>query len=160
MAYPPGTTVWVAGQRLDAADLNNWMQNLPWGRVGHASITSNSSAFTTVADVSGLSVAFTALADRYYVASFSGIISSTVSLDRIDVQITDSANTVLKESINFIPGNSAPMTCHFATAPLEPGAGSVTYKIRAERVSGTGSCIIVGAATNPAVITVMDVGPA
>lgn len=159
MIYPPGPTLWVSGQRLDAADLNDWMQNLPWGYVGHASITSSSSNFTTIADVSGLSVAFTALANRLYVVTFSGTVQSSVSGDRIDVQITDGTPTTFREAIHFIPGNNAPVFTHFCTAPLEPGAGSITYKIRAERASGSGNCTINAGSTNPATIQVHDVGP-
>jgi hypothetical protein len=158
MAYPPGPTLWVAGQRLDAADLNDWMQNLPWGYVGHASITSNSSAFTTIADVSGLTVTFTALADRLYVVYFTGAVMST-AVDRIDLQITNGSNTVQRETFTDTVANT-PVGMDFATDPLEPGAGSITYKIRAERAAGSGTCTVQAAATNRATITVMDVGPA
>jgi hypothetical protein len=159
MAYPPGTTVWVAGQRLDAADLNDWMQNLPWGYVDEARRTSDVGTFTTEQDMTGLTVTFTAPADRRYRIDAEAQFASSVGTDLIRMEICNGADVELRGG-NVVPGaaNSAVMLSLSHTDA--PSAGSVTYKIRAARASGTGNVTLVATTDRYSMIRVVDVGPA
>lgn len=126
------------------------------GRVGYAEITA-AQTFTTLADVTGLSVTFTAAASRYYKISVHGLLRSSVANDVAQLVIANAANTTL---------NVGQVVCANTTfavgAPVsfvaQPAAGSVTYKVRCVRSSGTGTVTLDAAATYPAFILVEDIG--
>ena len=127
------------------------------GTIGYAQIIANKTGITTVDDVAGLSVTWTALAGRRYRVSAQCKANSSVLGDAIKVAITDSSNTEISHSeiINqsTIAGQS--MNC---SAVIVPGAGSKTYKIRVQRSGGSGTVLLNAGATFPAYILVEDIG--
>lgn len=126
------------------------------GIVASASKTTTQT-FTTLADVTGLSVTFTAAANRHYRISVHGLLRSSVSGDIAQLLIADGSNNTL--SIGQVDCSS---TSFAFTAScfhvLTPSAGSVTYKARCVRSSGTGTVTLDSAATYPSYIVVEDLG--
>lgn len=146
---------WTAGDVLTAADMNLYARG--GQEMGYAAITANSAAFTAFADVSGLSVTWTAISTRVYELEFIGNVSSTVTADAIQIQITDSANTPINSSIatNLLTTQIQHL---YVKARLTGVSGSVTYKIRAARNTGTGTTVIEATTQRPSALWVRDVG--
>jgi hypothetical protein len=133
--------------------------NQAWGEVAYAEITSNSASFTAIADVSGLSAAFTAIAGRKYRTTFNGDVASTVAGDVILITVADAANAGKARATGRLGATSVSETFHTEVREATL-SGATTRKIRAERVSGSGTCTIQAGATFPAFVLVEDIGPA
>jgi len=134
----------------------NW--NTAWGSVGYATNTSLLQSFTTVVDITGLTVTFTGVAGRLYRVDGWSLMQSNVHNDAVNLMIKNSAGTVLQQSIFHLPSFSA---AYMASASIVTTAtGSTTFKISAQRQLGTGTIVANGAATYPASIVVTDIGPA
>lgn len=134
----------------------NWQA--PWGVMGYAEITANLAAVTTIADASGLSITFTAAANRRYRISAHVGFTTTVANDVAGIHIADGSNVTLQLWRVHMPNTAT----YFAGSPAvveSPAAGSVTYKVRCERIVGTGSVVPSAATTSPALILVEDIGP-
>lgn len=127
------------------------------GYVTQATKTGVQSGVTTVTDVTGLSISFTAEASRRYRISLTGMVASNTSNDSVQLQITNASNTVLNFGIFPCPSNG-----YSVSAAVEyfvvPGAGSVTYKARILRNTGSGSVIFDSGTTYPAYLTAQDIG--
>jgi hypothetical protein len=131
----------------------------PGGVVGYAEVTANQTLITTLTDLTSLTVTFTALANRRYRITGKALFLSSVASDVVNFWIADGS------SVNQnVTGWSSPSTSFGVGALVQaiesPSAGSVTYKLRAERASGTGNVTMAAAATYPAFILVEDIGPA
>jgi hypothetical protein len=146
-------TTFTSGQILTAAQMNN----LPWGIAGSVARTTSVSALTSsVADITGVSVTFTAVSTRVYKFTFA-ITGQKISTDGwTAIQLTDSANTQYIEIDQFAPAGSY-WNC--SGACFKTGlTGSVTVKLRGLCQSNT-SNITVGA-TAPIILIVEDIGAA
>jgi hypothetical protein len=132
--------------------------NLPWGLVGSANLTSNSSSFTTQTDISGLSVTFTSVSGRKYRVSTNVNLQSTVATDDVRGYL-------------FVDGvSTATMVAHLSLADrayrvqdhtIVSGTGSsMTVKIRGQRQAGSGTCTCSNNSSNSSWLIVEDVGPA
>lgn len=149
----PKSGSWATSDFIGAADLNKDAG----GWVGFESRTTDLS-FTTITDVTGLSVTFTAVANRRYKISVVGLIISSVANDVAQLIIADGSNTTL--AVSQVVCASTSYSVQAGTFLLtQPSAGSVTYKARVFRASGTGTCTLQAAATYPAYILVEDLGP-
>jgi hypothetical protein len=127
---------------------------LPKGKMGYVQVTASQGSITTVVDLTSLTLTFTALASRYYrVTGFVFAFTSTVSTDRCDFSITDGAGTRVQRGGFMCAAGSGGVV----QVVLQPGAGSKTYKLRAERV-GTGTITMNSDATSPCFILIEDVG--
>jgi hypothetical protein len=135
--------------------------NLPWGSVGAVTFSaSNQGSITALADVTSVSVAFTALVNRRYRVSALAFLSTTVAADQYQMLVTNAANTIL---IGGEDRKDMPTAGRFyqATIPAAfdtPAAGSVTYKMRVARANGTGT-LTVNSTSVPTVLLVEDAGP-
>jgi hypothetical protein len=121
------------------------------------SLTSNSATFTTVADIAGFAITFTAIANRMYKLEVIAHASSSVAGDWIGLHLATNAGTTIQMAKHEIAVANEEQTFNIV-AFVTPGAGSATYKVRGERLSGTGNGIVEAAATYPAVISVQDFG--
>lgn len=137
------------------ADRPPW--NLPWGYIGSAAGGNLQTGITAVTDVTGASVTFTAVANRLYKVTVQTMVGSTVATDSINVQVTNSANTIQTGGY-FQTGRGEQQTVQFSTNPLSPSAGSATYKVRVARLAGTGTISVFGT-TTATLIIVEDIGP-
>lgn len=133
----------------------NW--NTAWGVMGYASKTTDTSVSTTTADISGLSVTWTAVSGRVYKTSFHAIGSVGTANAYIDGSITNSSNGL----IQFIRGTGGSSAARFSVTGFvyETGlSGSTTRKARVACNTGSGN--LDGAAGYPQQIIVEDIGPA
>lgn len=126
------------------------------GVVATATKTSGQGSITSVTDVTSLSVTFTAVTGRRYRLSFQGQVYSNVSGDTVQVQITDSTNAV--QNFGIALASSGYSMSIRVDAYVTPSAGSVTYKVRALRNTGSGTVGIDCGSTYPAFLVAEDVG--
>lgn len=141
-----------------AAWLKGASWNAPWGYIGQATrTTAQSSIGTTVTDLTGLSVTFTALANRRY--KITGNISvqqkGAASLS-CQVLITDGSNTILQTS----PQNAYAVDAIATCTPIlltTFSAGSQTVKLRASTFTSTMNTL--ASSTQPGYLLVEDMGP-
>lgn len=145
--YTTATTTWVPP----------W--NLPWGWIADASSTSDVS-FTTITDITGVTVTWTAVANRKYKITVNTSCYSTVATDTIDFTIADGSNTIkgLFRGNAISAGPMQQMTLWYIDTGI--GAGSTTRKLRGTRTaggSGTGHAYGDGSYLHR--ILVEDVGP-
>lgn len=126
------------------------------GVVATATKTSQQGSITSVTDVTSLSVTFTAVTGRRYRLSFQGQVYSSGSGDTVQVQITDSTNAV--QNFGIALANSGYSKSIRVDAYVTPSAGSVTYKVRALRHTGSGTVGIDCGSTYPAFLVAEDVG--
>jgi len=144
--YASGETLTAANKNLD-----------PSGAVAApGQATTNQGSITTVVDVTSATITFTAISGYRYRISGQGLFSSTVSGDNASLTITDGSNTVL-QTANLIVSTAGTQTIT-SSVVVTPSAGSVTYKLRASRVSGTGVLTLTAGSTAPAFVDVEDIG--
>lgn len=133
--------------------------NQPWGQVGYATTTSDSSATATTTDWSGLSVTWTALNNRLYrTIAYGGITSSnSTGSDYAEIVIANSANTQLAAARAVV---QSVIIEHRSVSYLEGSvSGSQTRKVRVRLQSGTGNITGKADSTRQASILVEDLGP-
>lgn len=118
-------------------------------------VTSNQTGISALADLSGLSVTWTAAADRYYRLSGYGIVDSNGGAGQIVMQIATSANAAVETWYHNITAADHRATCRPAVT-LSGLSGSVTYKLRLSISANTVDLLASAAA--PAWIEVEDVG--
>lgn len=132
---------------------NGWTApwNVSWGIVG--SVTpSNVTGISSVADLTGMTVTFTAVANRRYrITAQAGNVTSTAASDVAEMTIVDGSGTL-------ILGRAASSTTSMDNIHLQwvksYTAGSQTAKAQGRRVSGTGTQTFGGL-----LFTVEDAGP-
>jgi hypothetical protein len=110
----------------------------PWGVQALTTKTSAQAPITTVADISGLSATYTAIANRRIRLSLTTFAFSSVGGDGIKAYITDSSNAVLATALYNSPTNAYAGSMPCSTV-ITPTAGSQTYKARMARVGGSGN---------------------
>lgn len=131
---------------------------MPWGHIASdESPTSDQGSITTLTDITGVSVTFTAVASRYYKVTLWVPSIFQVTGGAITLQIANSANTNQKQSLINPTGvsnvNTAPHVLHFGTF----SAGSLTLK---GRVSASSAATLDHAAGQTTLLLVEDCGPA
>jgi hypothetical protein len=133
------------------------LADLPFGYITQTALTANSATFTSIADISGFSATWTATSTRRYKLSLHGHISSSVAGDWARLAITDASNVVQVDSKCELPVINEEQSVD-AFVVVSGITGSVTYKVRGERLSGTGNIMVEAAATSPAILLVEDIG--
>jgi hypothetical protein len=158
MATTPNTT-FVAGAILTAAQQNNFARG---AMAAPATRTTDQSGITAETLITGMSVTFTAVANRLYKFTwFEPYLDSSGNLScRFDgrVRLTNISGTVLQQArLSF--GGGATLNDHYftLTGVYTPAAGSVTL-VCTGAASNSTTCR--GAATNPAYFIVEDIGTA
>lgn len=155
-SVPASPGLWVYDGRWNPP----W--NLPWGVMAYAEVVADQAGISTLADLTGLSVTFTAAANRRLRISGEGLV--TCSAEELMVgYIRDGAGTQLgRWCQQWQRAGSAGTGQKAAGSVVEsPSAGSVTYKLSLERNTGAaGTVTLQAGATHPAFILVEDLGPA
>ncbi len=151
MAITPNTT-FTAGNVLTAAQMNR----LPWGVMGAASKTADQFTITAVADVTSLSVTFTANSTRIYRTTVQFLVNQQSNAGLVTARLTDGSNVQKQQWFQNIAVNEYSVAqIHLYETGL---SGSITRKVRAE--TSAGSVSVLAAATYPGVIIVEDIGQA
>jgi len=145
----------LAGQILTAQECNNF----PRGLVAPAVfITTAQSGITSVVDITGASITFTAVTGRMYKASFSATVSATAASSSFQIRLTDASNVQTnQQEIYFAVASGAElgMDASFTFT----ATGSTTRKLRALRGLGTASFALSSGATQPLCFWIEDIGP-
>lgn len=137
-------------------DGSAWV-GVPMGRIAYASKTTQQTGITSVADITGLSVTFTAVAGRRYRVKLQALVFSSISNDIVQIQIRDGSGTVLNLSQVLAASSTFGLSaaCEYVT---NGWTGSTTVKAAALRNSGTGTVTFDAGATYPAFLLVEDIG--
>jgi hypothetical protein len=155
---PSSITTDIANILLDLAALNIEVDALPLGEVAYAEITANQGSITTITDVTGLSVTWTAVAGRVYEVTVQALILSSVADDICQLAITNAANTIQSWGAVSSRSPSAFGESVGCTKRVTGLSGAITWKARAARQAGTGNVTVIGDVTVPAFIKVVDMG--
>ncbi len=133
-------------------------RSLPRGLMASARITANVAPGTpNEQDVTGLSVTWDALSSRNYKLFCHGRGMATTIAGRTRLSIADSVNNHVAESdFDNTVLNVAEGPADVSTSALTGLSGSVTYKVRAQTLTGGGNWTF--AATPEAYLEVFDVG--
>ena len=129
-----------------------------FGIVGYAQVVANQTPITTIIDLTGLSVTFTAAAGRSYKVTGSTFPASSVVDGMVRMYITNSANAILQIA-DMSPRTAGTAFVIQRSVILSTLSGSTTLKLRMERGGGA-----TGVITNyadpqwPSFILVEDMG--
>lgn len=140
----------VLGPSLDGTTL---------GTVGYAERTTDQMSITALTDLTGLTYTFTAQGGRRYRITGTCEVSSSVAGDFALLNVSDGSGTQIKRAMSSAIPSGRTLTVT-VIATHAPAAGSVTYKLRLGRDSGSGSLTMSAQSNNPASILVEDIGPA
>jgi hypothetical protein len=162
MAIAPNNT-FVSGQVLTAAECNAF----PFGIVARATSNTDYTLTTAVVIATGMSVTFTAIADRYYKITYMEpqVQTSTVanSDTNIQIRVTNAAGTLLNNG--FVRSETASQQDTGTITLVSTStftAGSVTIVGCAKTTNTTGAPVLGrnAAIAGPALLLVEDIGPA
>lgn len=130
------------------------------GVVGYAQAVTDQGSITGLVDRSGLTVTFTAIANRRYRTTVFTVLASSVAADIASVTIDRGGIQVqagtLEAGLLGSSGDRSITVIHITNASI---SGSTTIKARVQRSSGTGSITSIAAAGAPSFILVEDIGP-
>lgn len=132
--------------------------NEPWGYIGYATATADQTGITTETDLTGCSITWTAVNNRYYLVQAFTQAYSTVVDDIVQLKITDAANAS-KQIAPFAIRSTSVATSVMASVIVTSLTGSTTLKARVVRASGTGTIRCLAGAGYPAFISIQDIGP-
>jgi hypothetical protein len=152
MAVSPNTN-FTSGQILTAAQQNNF----PRGVMGYVVRGSGNVALTTTpADVTGLSITFTAEANRGYKIIFNSTVQKDGTAGYAVFQVTDASNVI---SFEIVQGMTASGYTTVALSQILTGlsAGSKTLKMRAF-VNATAATLLASV-DNKTTFSIEDIGP-
>jgi len=132
--------------------------NMPWGAIGVATASSNQTGIAAAAaDVTSLTVTWTAVANRRYMTKvIIPTFSQATSKSYVTLYVTDSSNSV-KQSGNQVIGAGDDGQLNMFVVESSIAAGSATRKARISTTAGSG--IITASATVVPTIIVEDIGP-
>ena len=157
MAIAPNTT-FVSGAILTAAQQNAF----GFGVVALASSTTNYTLTTSVVQATGMTVTFTAIANRNYKMSYyepQAQTGSVGSFTLIQIRQTNAAGTLLNQGFfQNVSGNMNGNVYVLYVGTLTAGSQTIVGCASASNLTGTP--LLIRAATTPAFLLVEDIGPA
>jgi hypothetical protein len=131
--------------------------NMPWGQVAAVAYGgANPATLTTIVDIAGLTVTFTAVTNRLYKAWCTLNMSSSVTGDVAVLHLNIDANATFARG--FATVNNASQVSAYACRPsFTLTTGSRVIKAQAYRNTGTGN--ITAFTSDGCFIVVEDIGP-
>jgi len=153
MAINPNTN-FTAGQILTADQQNRF----PRGVMGYVSRTAGDVTLntSTVADITGMTTTFTAVANRAYKVTFQALFKKETNNGYPDLYITDGANNIKTNVFQHIAVNQFASVVMVCVIPNFT-AGSQTVKVRG--FSSSVNTIMLGSGSQVATLIVEDMGP-
>jgi hypothetical protein len=145
---PVGATL-QTGAMLYASDTNAfyvlqsgvWRKIGPWafGNIRYASGTfADATAFTTVADVAGMTVTWTADPSRLYKITVCVQSDQITASGQQTIYITDASNTIINQAAYGVNATAPLQYAYFNVQHFESGlSGSITRKVRAAASAGS-----------------------
>ena len=155
MAIAPNTT-FVAGNIFTAAQANAF----PRGVMGNVTRTAgNFTMSTTVADITGMTITWTAFANRTYKFTWNVTGFKQTAAGWAACYLAESGNTVYGAVYNTAPlvGADGYFNLSGIAYKSDLGAGTQTFKLRAQLENASGTILASG--TNPCFFMVEDLGP-
>lgn len=136
------------------------LEDVDVSTLGYAEVTANQGSITAEVDLTSLTVTVTVGSNRRIrITGYVPALSSSVAGDGGRLSIKEST-TLLQLAQDEIGSTAAGASPTLIAQTVEmPSAGSHTYKLTAQRVSGTGTLTMNADATFPAYILVEDIGP-
>lgn len=132
--------------------------NQPWGDVGAASSTSIQSGITTTTtDLTGLTITFTAVANRIYEITGKLLLEKATNAGGGEIDLTTGANVLIHNLVNQKMGIGDIQFVTLATRVTGTAAGSTTMKLRGRAGSATSLTIRNDAFTGQ--FWIKDIGP-
>ena len=133
--------------------------NLPWGNIGYVSLTTLSqTGITSAVDVTGATITFTAVANRRYRASWCVYTNTSATGSTTNVFLVEGSTTLQQATAT---AGAATVGCFVNGQYIGThAAGSVTWKLRTQLQSGSGTSTVEGGGTYPATFSIDDIGPA
>ena len=130
---------------------------MPWGVMGYVNgSTSDQSGISAVADITSLSVAFTAISTRLYKTTVHVVVQQLTSTGVVKLFITDGAGAAaVQRDVTLVANDEATL---IACAIETGGSGALTRKARISTTAGT--VTVLGTSTRLSHITVEDIGAA
>lgn len=143
--------------RLLSYDGTNWTlpDNVAGGTLGYAQVTASQTGITSITDLTGLSVTVTVSAGRRIRIEAMAKVSNDTLGGRTAGQIRE-GGTTLTDFVDFYAAATNASTIGHAPVVLTPSAGSHTYKLSLQGITGTAA--MSAGASNPAFILVTDIG--
>ena len=127
------------------------------GIVAYARVTADQAGITTVTDLTGTALTWTATAGRRYKATATAFPQTTVP-DNISFTLTTSTNVELVFVHMYLPNAGTPYTMHLSwVSDLTVTTGSTSLKLRMSR-SGTGTATNRAAVNFPTFLLIEDIG--
>jgi hypothetical protein len=151
MAVAPNTT-FSSGAIFTAAQANAF----PFGIVGYNQRSSgNITLGTTIADLTGLTTTFTAIANRGYKVTFTALVQKSSAAGLIDLYLTKGDNTQLAEYFTYLSsGEFQTMSFSFVVTGLTAGTQTLKMRGLVDVAGGT----VYASGLNVAVFIVEDIG--
>jgi hypothetical protein len=156
-------TTFVSGNVLTAAQMNG----LPWGIVTATAGGTSSSGYvrntttavtigTAAADVSGMTISWTAISTRIYKITLTlSDINTTLGFSPFVLDVTDGSNVVKYQARRIFPaGDTDTMTISYVETGL---SGTILRKVRTTGVTNTGTFNTNGA-SSLSVFVIEDIG--
>ena len=158
MAISPNDTFTV-GQVLTAAEANAF----PFGVVGFATSSADYTLTTSAAIATGMTVTFTAIANRYYKVTYYEPQVQTPNLTggntRTQIRLTNAAGALQNQTITQTGVASQINDTAVCFSVNTFSAGSVTI-VGCAITSSTSGGPVLGRSAQPAILLVEDIGPA
>lgn len=130
--------------------------NQPWGELGYVDRTTNSSSFTTVANVlNDVTVTLTA-GRRIRISAFAVTSQSAGGTGAHNVVIADNSNVQLQSTSMYSAGSGVALTHALSVVFSNAVTQSKTYRLRAAAAAAS---VIAASATAPAYMVIEDMGP-
>jgi hypothetical protein len=129
------------------------------GIIKEARRTSNQTGITTVTDLTGLTISHYVWPNRTYKVRGEVLLESNEVGDIPKLSLTDGSNNLLKQSF-WVMQNAGQGTPYSVELSFTGLVSTNTWKLRAQRNSGTSTVIMDASAANPAWLRLEDIGPA
>ena len=159
----PANTTFTAGQVLTAAQQNNFPLGVVTATaggtsgIGYARVTGTGVVIgTAAADVTGMTVTFTAASNRLYRISLTlADVNSTSGFNPLVINIADGSNTTIFQTRRIFPAGD---TDTISFSYVETGlTGSIVRKVRLAGITNTGTFNTNGG-TGPSSFVIEDIG--
>jgi len=133
--------------------------NMPWGEVAYVDSSSMTGGIVgSVVDLTGLSLTFTGIANRKYMCLAKLSVLSSNAAELIWAYLSDGAS-VVKDTAKIIVASAGISETKNLQERVITGAGTITRKLAAQRVTGAGTVQAGGEANCKASILILDIGP-
>ena len=147
-------TTFTSGAILTAAQMNN----LPFGMVGKVSVASDQTGISTsFVDMTGITVTFTAIANRQYKFTYQGTYFSSTAGNLPAIQFLDGASVISQPLQLFTAETSAYSTIisGFVLSTLTAGSHTIKCQIKTFQGGGTGN---LQNSNSPGILLIEDLG--